>query len=193
MPRLPRGVRLVAGVDEVGRGVWAGPVTAAAVILPLGLELAGVTDSKQMSLRARLAADRLVRSRALGIGIGWAGAGEVDELGLSEAIRLAGRRALLGLAVEPEFVLLDGTWNYLDDYPTVTLAKGDALLPPVAAASIIAKVARDRYMAAQAHRYPGYGFERHVGYGTAQHRAAVTRLGLSPLHRRSVRRAGEAR
>lgn len=188
----PEGARLVAGVDEVGRGVWAGPVTAAAVILPPGLELPGVTDSKQMSAKNRLAADRLIRSAALAIGIGWASAEEVDGRGLSAAIALAGRRALAELQPQPEFVLLDGTWNYIDDYPAATLPKGDALLPSVAAASVIAKVARDRYMALQDRRYPGYTFGRHAGYGTAAHRAAIGQYGLTPLHRRSVKRAGAA-
>ncbi len=186
-PLLPSGASVIAGVDEVGRGCWAGPVVAAAVVMPFGLELEGVTDSKLMSPLSRERADVLIRRAAGAAGIGWSSPREIDELGLSQAIGLAGRRALEALAQAPDAVLLDGKWNYLPEYPTKMMVGGDRALPPVAAASVLAKVARDRYMQMQEQRYPGYGFGRHVGYGTTAHKSAVARLGLSPLHRRSVR------
>ncbi|HSX14607.1 MAG TPA: ribonuclease HII [Candidatus Saccharimonadales bacterium] len=180
-----QGASLVAGVDEVGRGSWAGPVTAAAVILPRNLDLAGVRDSKLLSPRQRHQAARLIKSRAVAIGVGWASPAEIDSKGLNMALRLCGLRALARLHFDA--IILDGRDDYLEvGLPTLTVIKGDQACLNVAAASIIAKVARDNYMARMHELYPDYGFMTNVGYGTAQHTAALV-SGLTPIHRRSYK------
>jgi ribonuclease HII len=181
----------VAGLDEVGRGAWAGPVVAAAVILPpaqprLSSALRGVTDSKQLTARQRERLAEVIGAVALAVGVGGAGAGEVDRDGLIGATRAAMARAIAMLPLPPEALLIDA----LDLRPVVPLPQaavihGDALSLSIAAASIIAKVSRDRWMAGLDQRYPGYGFARHKGYGTAAHSAALARLGVSEAHRRS--------
>jgi ribonuclease HII len=185
------GYRLVAGVDEVGRGAWAGPVVAAAVILPPDLPqlrraLRGVTDSKALTPRQR---DRLfstIQAVALAVGVGGAGAGEVDRDGLLSATRAAMQRALAMLAPRPEALLIDAVdLSTLVALPQRAVIRGDSLSLSVAAASIVAKVSRDRWMAGLEARYPGYGFARHKGYGTPAHCAALERLGVCDLHRRS--------
>ncbi len=175
---------IVAGVDEVGRGSLAGPVVAAAVILPAGIKIPGARDSKQLSddQRQRLAVQ--IRRAAVSVGIGWAGADEVDSHGLSRAVRQSGLRALAQLG-EFDCVMLDGSHNYLDGIHLArAVVKADQTCLSVACASIIAKVARDNYMRRLHNLYPEFGFDRHVGYGTPQHLRAIE-AGLSPLHRRS--------
>lgn len=190
--RLQRqGHRLIAGVDEVGRGAWAGPVVAAAVILPLevpGLRraLAGVTDSKQLTARQRERLFDAIRAVALGVGVGGAGAGEVDRDGLIGATHAAMQRAIAMLHPQPEALLIDA----LDLSPVVPLPQlapvyGDSRSLSIAAASIVAKVSRDRWMTWLDERYPGYGFARHKGYGTPGHCAALEQLGVSEVHRLS--------
>jgi ribonuclease HII len=180
-----RGYPVVAGVDEVGRGALAGPVVAAAVILPAGVDLDGVRDSKQLSLLQRHKAADLIRRSAVAIGIGWSGHDEIDQQGLSWAVCASGQRALAGLGTDYDAVLLDGQHNYLRDYCyTETLIKADALSVSVAAASIIAKVARDNYMQLMHQLYPQYGFDNNVGYGTMQHLEALLST-WSPIHRQS--------
>lgn len=186
-----RGFRLIAGVDEVGRGCWAGPVVAAAVILPLerlraepGL-LAGVDDSKRLTARRRAAAAARVREAALAVGIGQASAALVDALGIVAATRLAMRQAVGRLAAAPDFVLVDGLLRLDLPLPQRALVRGDSLSLSVAAASVVAKVYRDALLDGWAEAFPGYGFERHKGYGTPEHRWALRRLGPCPLHRRS--------
>lgn len=179
---------MVVGIDEVGRGPWAGPLVFGAVVLG-DAEIAGLTDSKKLTKRRReTLADEIIE-KAAATGLGWVSAAELDEHGMSEALKTACRRALEQITAPYQQIILDGTINFLKDtgkgpYVT-TLAKADLLVPSVSAASIIAKVARDRYMAEQDELYPGYGFGSHAGYGTAGHREAIDRLGVTPLHRLS--------
>ena len=180
-----QGYKLVAGMDEVGRGCFAGPVTVAAVILPPRLKIAGVRDSKLLSPARRRVIANIIKYRALAIGIGWASAVEIDELGLTAAIRQAGTRALADLGAY-DAVLLDGSFNYLGDALVCqTLVRADQLSQSVAAASVVAKVARDSYMTRLSRRFPNYGFDAHKGYGTPVHRTAIVKYGLTDYHRRT--------
>jgi ribonuclease HII len=189
-----RGYRAVAGLDEVGRGAWAGPVFAAAVVLPCdcpGLEtvLTGVRDSKQLSAgqRSRLV-DRIHRA-ALGVGLGQASCGDVDGFGIVRATFIAMRAALDGLGLSPDYLLIDAFKLPDTILPQQGIIKGDCRSLSIAAASIIAKVARDRLLDELDGCYPGYGFTHNKGYGTAGHREAIARLGLCALHRRTWRPA----
>ena len=178
---------LIVGIDEVGRGAWAGPVTAAAVILPYGLQLPGLDDSKRLTPKRRVTLDRLIRRSATAVGIGWVTPVEVDEFGLSWAVRTSSLRAL---AMLPAFgqVILDGRHNFLAaSHGSVAYVGADATITPVAAASVVAKVARDRYLEVLERRFPGYGLAAHKGYGTPQHRLALSELGVCAVHRRSYR------
>ncbi len=179
---------MILGIDEVGRGPWAGPLVIGAVVLG-GAQIEGLTDSKKLSKKRRDELDVIIRDQAAGYGLGWVHAHEIDEIGLSEALRLATRRAVEQVAAPYHEIIIDGTINFLADttkgrYVT-TMKKADLLVPSVSAASIIAKVARDTYMAEQDEVYAGYKFASHVGYGTAVHRAAIEKLGVTPLHRLS--------
>jgi len=174
----------VAGVDEVGRGCWAGPVTAAAVILTPSVRLPGVHDSKLLTSSQRERVVTHIRRRAVAVGVGWASSAEIDQYGLSWAVATSGQRALANLGQGYDAVILDGNHNYLQAVCTArAIIRADQLSLSVAAASIIAKVARDRYMRRLDRCYPGYGFARHKGYGTAGHVSALDQ-GLSPQHRR---------
>lgn len=180
----------IAGVDEAGRGPLAGPVVAAAVILPLKPRWAGLDDSKKLTAARRDALAIEIRSHAVAFGLGWATVEEIDRHNILQATYLAMRRALLALDTAPREVRVDG--NRLppkEDLPFVArweaVVKGDAREAAIAAASILAKTARDQFMIQADARYPGYGFARHKGYGTAQHLDALTRWGLTPLHRQS--------
>ena len=175
---------MLVGIDEVGRGCLAGPLVAGAVILDA--PIAGLKDSKKLPkrLREQLAAE--VHARAVAWGLGWVSPEELDQVGLTQAVRLAMQRALEHITAAYTEIVLDGSYNFLADNPCATpLVKADDLVPAVSAASIIAKVARDAYMHEAAKLHPGYGFERHVGYATAEHPAALTALGVCDLHRRS--------
>jgi len=179
---------MILGIDEVGRGPWAGPLVVGAVVLG-GASIDGLTDSKKLSKKKRDALDVLIREQASGYGLGWVHADELDEVGLAEALRIATIRAVEQVKAKYTEIIIDGTINFLKEtskgqYVT-TLPKADLLIPSVSAASIIAKVARDNYMALQDTTYPGYGFTSHVGYGTASHRAAIEKIGVTPLHRLS--------
>ena len=178
---------VVAGVDEVGCGAWAGPVTYAAVVLPRTRRLYKLRDSKLLrpEEREHLAA-RLERF-ALGIGLGHAGNDEIDRLGLSTARRLAARRAVDDLPLRPDAILLDGSWDFLSDYGTVNerIIRGDAHCASIAAASIVAKVARDAMMRELAPGFPPYGFASNKGYPAPVHREALHTYGPCDLHRRS--------
>lgn len=179
---------MILGIDEVGRGPWAGPLVIGAVVLG-GAQIEGLTDSKKLSKKRREQLDEIIRNQAAGYGLGWVSAAEIDQIGLSESLRLATRRAVEQVKVPYHEIIIDGTINFLDgtskgQYVT-TMKKADLLVPSVSAASIIAKVARDNYMIEQDQVYPGYKFSSHVGYGTAVHRAAIEKLGVTPLHRLS--------
>ena len=174
----------VCGVDEVGRGPWAGPVVAAAVILDRGWDADGVDDSKRLTAAARTRLRREIEAHAE-VGTGQASVYEIDRMNILNAALLAMRRAVAALARVPECALVDG--NRLPDLPcpATAVTRGDARSVSIAAASIVAKVERDRLMAGLAVDFPGYGWERNAGYGTPEHAAALERLGASPHHRRS--------
>jgi len=183
------GVERVAGVDEAGRGAWAGPVAAGAVILPAHFNpperLAGVRDSKQMSPRQRALWAVQIRAVALAWGVGMASAEEIDALGIVPATRLAMQRALAQLLPPAQHVLLDALRLPQVALPQQALIKGDARVLSIAAASVLAKTARDALMVELAQQYPGYGLERHKGYGTAAHQAALLALGACAIHRQT--------
>jgi ribonuclease HII len=190
------GYRTVAGVDEAGRGAWAGPVVAAAVILPsdlraLALLLGRVDDSKRLTPHARDRAFDLIRATAVAVGVGFGGVDEIEGAGIMAATVAAMTRALASLAPQPDFVLLDYLTLGTLSCPQRGVTHGDALSLSIAAASIVAKMTRDRWMAEQDARYPGYDFGRHKGYGTPQHQAALERLGICLLHRRNFRPVGQ--
>jgi ribonuclease HII len=175
---------VIVGIDEVGRGSWAGPLVAGAVIL--GQPITGLMDSKQLSKSRRQSLDKIIREQALGIGIGWVSPELIDEIGLTEAVSVAMRQAVDQIKTKYDQIIIDGNYNFLNDLPSVTImVKADALVPAVSAASIVAKVARDNYMAKMAAKYPNYGFERHVGYGTALHLENLIKHGVCSLHRKS--------
>lgn len=190
------GISRVAGLDEAGRGAWAGPVVAAAVMLPLEREdllqaLVGVADSKQLSERKRMEHAEQIRAVARAIGIGAAGAVEVDRFGLLPATRLAMRRALNGLGANPQYLLLDHLILPGVPLDQTALPRGDVHVLSIAAASIIAKVSRDALMREIATAYPEYGFDRHKGYGTWMHRQALEQHGPTPVHRFSYQPVGQ--
>ena len=180
-----QGYSAVCGVDEAGRGPLAGPVYAAAVILPAGYELNGVNDSKKLTERRREALfAHLIREVPFGIGI--ADEREIDELNILNATYLAMRRAILNLPTPPDYILIDGNRAPAElPAPCETIIGGDGKVAAIAAASIIAKVSRDRFMLELAERFPQYGFEKHKGYGTKQHYEALKAYGISEVHRRT--------
>ena len=187
---LKRGFRLIAGLDEAGRGAWAGPVAAAVVILPLDRfnlagSLEGVKDSKLLNAKQRSCWDRSLKQIARAWSVGMASAREVDQFGLIAATRLAMQRALDDLPLTPEFLLIDHLLLPENSLPQTALPKGDASVLSISAASILAKVARDRVLVAYDQKYPGYGFSQHKGYGTPGHQLALKKLGVSPQHRKS--------
>lgn len=182
------GFRRVAGVDEAGRGAWAGPLVAAAVILPAADEtgdgfLAGVRDSKLLSVSQREALFETILTSARAVGVGSVAADEVDLLGLTAANELAMVRAVRGLSVAPDYVLVDCFTLKSLHLPHHGIVRGDRSCLSIAAASIVAKVYRDRWLARLAEVHPGYGFEQHRGYGVASHRKAIADQGLTPIHR----------
>ncbi len=177
---------MVAGIDEAGRGPWAGPVVAAAVVFGARVPDAMIRDSKALSAKRRDAAfDILMDDPNVLVGVGKADVAEIDDLNILNATFLAMRRAMAALPCTPDSALVDGNRAPELDCAVRTVVKGDAKSLSIAAASIIAKVTRDRDMAALAAEYPGYGWERNAGYGTAQHQAAIAELGITSHHRRS--------
>jgi len=180
-----RGLLLVAGVDEVGRGPLAGPVVAAAVILDPARPIVGLADSKKLSEARREALAPIIREQALAWALGRAEVEEIDAINILQASLLAMRRAVLALSVAPEFALIDG--NRCPDLPcpAEAVVKGDSRVAAISAASIIAKVARDHEMVALDAQYPGYGLAGHKGYPSPVHLAALQQLGVTPIHRRS--------
>ena len=186
---------MILGIDEVGRGPWAGPLVVGAVILG-GAEIDGLDDSKKLTKKRREALDVEIREKAAAHALGWVSARELDDIGMSEALRLATRRAVEQIQAQCRQqnlafseIIIDGKVNFLRGTAlekfAMTMPKADGLIPSVSAASIVAKVARDQFMAEQDAVYPGYGFKSNAGYGVAKHRAAIERLGVTPLHRLS--------
>lgn len=175
---------MIVGIDEVGRGCWAGPVCVAAVVLHDALE-GIVDDSKKLSAAQRQVIAQLVKEQTT-VGIGWAQPAFIDQFGLTAALKYAALQAVVQIDQPITQILLDGNSNYLGDRRVKTIIKGDAVEPVIAAASIVAKVARDSYMQVMGDaKFAGYGFATHVGYGTAVHRAALAQLGPCDLHRMS--------
>lgn len=189
-----QGYRFVAGVDEAGRGALAGPVVAAAVILPPGLELPGLKDSKLLSPERREALFEAIREGAVAFGIGLVDEQTIDALNILQATLLAMAEAIASLHPSPDFLLIDGRIPPLSTLSSQlstlryrAIPHGDRLYPSIAAASIVAKVSRDRIMEGYDKDLPHYGFRRHKGYGTPEHLLALARYGPSPLHRKSFR------
>lgn len=178
-----QGYQAICGVDEAGRGPLAGPVCAAAVILPAGLEIPGLNDSKKLTDKRRRELFPIIKQQAIAYGIGLADHKEIDEINILQATYLAMERAISQLSLHPDIALIDG--NRAKDFgiDVKTVVKGDSLSASIAAASILAKVTRDDIMLKMAEDYPGYGFEVHKGYGTKAHYAAITALGACPIHR----------
>lgn len=178
-----QGIGVICGVDEAGRGPLAGPVYAAAVILPRDLEIPGLTDSKKLSDKKRRELFPIIQEQAVAFGIGVASEKEIDEINILQATFLAMKRALEKLSVRPALALIDGNRETDFDVPAKTVVKGDSLSASIAAASILAKVSRDDYMMELAQKYPQYGFDIHKGYGTKAHYQALREFGPSEVHR----------
>lgn len=178
-------VQTICGVDEAGRGPLAGPVCAAAVILPRDCEIEGLNDSKKLSDAKRRALFPVICEKAIAYGIGWASEQEIDEINILQATFLAMQRAIDSLRVRPDLALVDG--NRAKDFglPVQTVVKGDSRSANIAAASVLAKVSRDDVMDQMAKEYPQYGFEVHKGYGTKRHYDALREFGASPIHRKT--------
>ena len=179
------GARVVAGVDEAGRGPLAGPVVAAAVILDPAVRIEGLADSKRLSAGRRADLDREIRERALSFAVARVGPAVIDAINILQATMQAMREAVDGLDTSPDEVLVDGDRCPAFPYPARAVVRGDASVAAIGAASILAKVARDQEMIEMDRRYPEYGFARHKGYGTHAHRDALLRFGPSPIHRTS--------
>lgn len=180
-----RGFHAICGIDEAGRGPLAGPVCAAAVILPEGLEISGLNDSKKLTDKKRRELFPIIEEQALAYGIGWASQEEIDDINILQATFLAMSRAVEQLNIRPDLALVDGNRAPTLDLPVETVVKGDSLSASIAAASVLAKVSRDDVMLRMAEEYPGYGFEVHKGYGTKAHYEALRTFGPSPIHRRT--------
>ena len=179
------GLRVICGVDEAGRGPLAGPVCAAAVILPEHLQIPGLTDSKKLSDKKRRELFPVIQEQAVAYGIGLASEAEIDEINILQATFRAMRRALDQLSVRPEIALIDGNRETDFGLPVKTVVKGDSLSANIAAASVLAKVTRDNIMVELARQYPEYGFEIHKGYGTKAHYEALRTYGPCPIHRKT--------
>ena len=178
-----QGVKVICGVDEAGRGPLAGPVCAAAVILPANLEIPGLTDSKKLTDKKRRELFPVIKEQAIAYGIGLASEKEIDEINILQATFLAMQRAIDQLSVKADLALIDGNREKDFGLPVKTVVKGDSLSANIAAASVLAKVTRDDIMTAMAEEYPQYRLEIHKGYGTKAHYAALTEHGPSPIHR----------
>lgn len=178
-----KGIKIICGVDEAGRGPLAGPVCAAAVILPPNVEIPGLNDSKKLSDKKRRELYPVIKEKAIAYGIAFADHNEIDEINILQATYLAMERAINQLSIKPELALVDG--NRAKDFgvPVQTVVHGDSLSASIAAASVLAKVTRDDVMLQMAEEYPGYDFEIHKGYGTKAHYAALTEKGPCPIHR----------
>ncbi len=185
-----QGFAAIAGVDEAGRGAWAGPMLAAAVILPVDFDVEGLDDSKVLTRLQREACLVRIEQEAVAIAVCRATAQRIDRRGLHRSNVALLREAVRRLAVVPDYVLCDG-WPIEIEVPHLSIKKGDSVAASVAAASIVAKVTRDRMMVRYHRRFPGFGFDRNKGYGTAEHREALARLGPTPIHRHSFSSVGQ--
>ena len=181
----PKNIKYLAGVDEVGRGPLAGDVVTAAVILPAMHSIQGLADSKALTAHQRESLYKEIVEQALCYCVGRASVAEIDQYNILQSTMMAMRRAVLGLSVQPDFVAVDGNRIPQWEYPSEAVIKGDGRVEVISAASIIAKVVRDREMVEFEAKYPGYGFAKNKGYGTAQHMEALKRLGATAIHRRS--------
>ncbi len=179
------GAEVVVGIDEVGRGSWAGPLTIGAIVVPKDRRIYKLRDSKQLTESEREAMFDRIADWAEAWSIGHVSNDECDQLGMSAAQKLAAKRAIDGLGVDVDAVLLDGKWNFVGHPNTTMLVKGDSISASIAAASILAKVTRDRMMRAESEAYPGFDFEFNKGYPCPRHKAALKGYGPTPLHRRS--------
>ena len=179
------GFEIICGVDEAGRGPLAGPVYAAAVILPKHLQIPGLNDSKKLSDKRRRELYPVICDQALAYGIGFATEQEIDEINILQATFLAMERAMAQLKIRPDLALIDGNRQKDFGLPVKTVVKGDSLSANIAAASVLAKVTRDDFMVRQAEQFPEYGFEIHKGYGTKAHYAALEQYGACPIHRKT--------
>lgn len=182
---LAKGYKSVCGVDEAGRGPLAGPVCAAAVILPEGVIIDGVNDSKKLSEKKRESLFDVIREQALSYSIAYATVDEIEEINILNATMLAMRRAIDGLEIKADYAMIDGNKIPPIDIDAECIVKGDAKSMSIACASILAKVSRDRLLYKYAEEYPMYGFDKHKGYGTKVHRAAILKYGPCPYHRKS--------
>ncbi len=182
---ISKGYNLIAGVDEVGRGSWAGPLVTAAVILPKDKRLYKIRDSKLLTPEKREDYFKKIYKIAESIGIGQVTEEEIDELGLSYAIKLSGERVLENLHIKPDYVLLDGNWNYIKEIECETIIGGDNISLSIACASIVAKVTRDRLLINYHSKYPHYDFKNNKGYPAPKHKDALNKLGPCEIHRKS--------
>ena len=180
-----KGYRSIAGIDEAGRGPLAGPVVAAAVILPKGLQVPGVNDSKKLTELKREALFDVVMEKAIATGVGISRPEEIDEINILQATLKAMLRAVEDLRTSPDYLIIDGINTIDRDIPQHAIKKGDSLSISIAAASIIAKVTRDRMMLEYDRQYPSYGFTSHKGYGSKLHREAIANFGPCPIHRKT--------
>jgi ribonuclease HII len=179
------GIRNIAGIDEAGRGPLAGPVVAAAIVFPSGTFIKGVEDSKKLSAKKRDELFPMIKEQALSVGVGIVAHDVIDRVNILQATILAMHKAIDDLTLKPEFVIVDGNYFRHDEYRFKTIVDGDEQSFTIAAASIVAKVTRDRLMREFHVQYPLYGFAQHKGYGTKQHLEAIRRYGLCDIHRRS--------
>lgn len=183
---IEKGFQVICGIDEAGRGPLAGPVCAAAVILPFGTDIPGLNDSKKLSEKKREALFPVITEKAVAYGIGFASEQEIDEINILNATFLAMRRAVEALNISPDLLLIDGNQKpKIGAGEEVTVVKGDMKSVSIAAASVLAKVSRDRYMLEKAREYPQYAFEKHKGYGTKLHYEKIAEFGVSPIHRKT--------
>lgn len=177
----------LVGIDEVGRGAWAGPLVAGAVLLPSNAVIEGLADSKKLTPKKRAKLDQEIRKYSLSWGVGWSSVYEIDKYGLTWAVRQAMMRAMDCIDSEYSQVIVDGNYDFLAISNSRAVVGADMHYPAVSAASVIAKVARDNYMKSISKEYPEYRFDKHVGYGTLAHRKSIEEHGLLPIHRRSFR------
>lgn len=187
MQAVTNGYAIIAGIDEAGRGPIAGPVVSAAVILPPSSPIEGVTDSKQLTPKKRDLLYKKIYEDAVSVGIGIVDPAEIERINILYASLLSMKMSVQNLMPQPDFLLIDGIFRIPYDLPQMAIPKGDCLSISIAAASIVAKVTRDRLMEKYHCEYPEYGFDKHKGYPTKEHKDAVRRFGCCPIHRKSFR------